>query len=138
MPTISRRHFLQFSTRILMWCSGLLGLAGILRFLSYQPPAPPPKRFEVGHISSYPVGTRTLLPDIPAILVRTEGGLSAISLVCPHLGCTVEQKAGALVCPCHGSSFDKNGKVTKGPAADSLETLAVEQDEEGNLAVIKG
>jgi len=138
MPPVTRRQFVQITTRTLVWISGLLGFAGVLRFLSYKPPAPPPKRFEIGHISSYPVGTRTLLADIPAVLVRGENSVHALSLVCTHLGCTVEQKAGAFLCPCHGSSFDKDGNVTKGPASAPLEILDVEQDEQGNLIVLKG
>lgn len=137
MASLTRRQFILTSTRLLLYASGALGLAGILRFLSYKPPAPPPRRFEVGNIVSYPIGSRTLLADIPAILVRTEDSVSALSLVCTHLGCTVEQSAGTFLCPCHGSRFDKDGKVTKGPAVEPLEVLTVEQDADGNLTVIK-
>jgi cytochrome b6-f complex iron-sulfur subunit len=136
--SFSRRQFILLATRLSLWTSGVLGLAGALRFLSYKPPAPPPKRFEIGNLSSYPVGSRTLLADIPAVLIRSEDEVRALSLVCTHLGCTVERNAGAYMCPCHGSRFDKDGIVTKGPAVEPLQALLVEQDEEGNLVVIKG
>lgn len=46
----------------------------------------------------------------------------AINAICTHLGCVVpwneaEQK---FMCPCHGSQYDKNGKVIRGPAPNSL------------------
>ncbi|PWA77501.1 cytochrome b6-f complex iron-sulfur subunit, chloroplastic [Artemisia annua] len=54
-----------------------------------------------------------------------------INVVCTHLGCivpwnTVEKK---FVCPCHGSQFDKEGKVVKGPAPLSLELARVDIDD---------
>jgi len=137
MTKLSRRQFVTLATHFLLWASGLLGLAGVLRFLSYKPPAPPPTRYEVGNLASYPLGSRTLLADIPAVLVRTEESITAISLECTHLGCTVEQSAGTFLCPCHGSRFDKEGNVTKAPAVEPLKLLLVEQDENGNLIIIK-
>ncbi|GJV27603.1 cytochrome b6-f complex iron-sulfur subunit, chloroplastic [Tanacetum coccineum] len=54
-----------------------------------------------------------------------------INVVCTHLGCivpwnTMEKK---FVCPCHGSQFDNEGKVVKGPAPLSLELARVETDD---------
>ena len=46
-----------------------------------------------------------------------------ISLVCTHRGCTVEDKDGKYVCPCHGAEFDLEGRVTKGPAKKDLEAI---------------
>jgi cytochrome b6-f complex iron-sulfur subunit len=135
---LTRKAFLSFLTRLLLWASGLLSLGGVLRFLSYQPPAPPPPRFVIGKPTDYPINSRTLLADVPAVLLHTSQGFRALSLVCTHLGCTVEQAAGGFLCPCHGSRYDKDGNVTKGPALLPLKPLLVEQDENGSLVVIKG
>lgn len=37
---------------------------------------------------------------------------------CPHLGCRLvyNRADGCYECPCHGSQFDKNGKICAGPA----------------------
>lgn len=50
----------------------------------------------------------------------------ALSLVCTHLGCTVDVTPGALTCPCHGSVFDRSGRVVRGPADRPLERYEIE------------
>ncbi len=63
-------------------------------------------------------------------LLRQEGKVHALSLVCTHLGCTVNVTAQAMVCPCHGSVFDRSGKVLQGPADRSLRSLPVVEEGE--------
>jgi len=47
-----------------------------------------------------------------------------LSTQCSHLGCEIKTlKEGKLICPCHGSQFDLQGHVLKGPAAKKLSTL---------------
>lgn len=108
----------------------------MIRFLSFQPPAPPPKRYEIGPETNYPLGSRTVLADIPALLVREPEGFVAISMVCTHLGCTVERKPEGFVCQCHGSRYDEDGVVTKGPAVEPLPQLTVEKNEDGSLVIL--
>ncbi|MCC7130124.1 MAG: ubiquinol-cytochrome c reductase iron-sulfur subunit [Anaerolineae bacterium] len=134
---INRRDFLNLTTKALLWLSGLLGLGGLARYLSYQPPPPPPRRYEIGAAAQYPPGSRTVLAEVPALLTRTDAGFQALSMVCPHLGCTLEYKAEAFECPCHGSRFDAQGRLVKGPAVEPLAALTVEQLEDGTLVVIK-
>jgi len=45
-----------------------------------------------------------------------------INAVCTHLGCVVPWNANEnkFMCPCHGSQYDSNGKVVRGPAPLSL------------------
>lgn len=136
-PIITRRNFLQLSTQGLFGLIGLLGLGGLIRFLSFEPDPPPPKKFEIGPASNYPPESRTVLPEIPAIIISKKSGFTILSLVCPHLGCTVEAKPTGFACPCHGSRFDKDGTVTKGPANNSLKSLNLEQTADGNLVVYK-
>ncbi|MEO1621737.1 MAG: Rieske 2Fe-2S domain-containing protein [Cyanobacteria bacterium J06632_3] len=60
----------------------------------------------------------------------------AISAVCTHLGCIVGWDADAreFACPCHGSRFDADGAVTRGPAGRSLERkLVVVKDDQIRL-----
>ncbi len=60
-------------------------------------------------------------------LVREQGQIHAIRLVCTHLGCTVNVSPQGMSCPCHGSEFTSTGVVVKGPATDPLEHLRLER-----------
>lgn len=57
-----------------------------------------------------------------AIYVLALGGrrFAALSPICTHLGCTVEIQDTQLVCPCHGSTYDREGRVLQGPAERAL------------------
>ncbi|MFZ4856311.1 MAG: ubiquinol-cytochrome c reductase iron-sulfur subunit [Desulfuromonadaceae bacterium] len=59
-------------------------------------------------------------------LMKNDAGFYALSLICTHLGCTVVVTEDALSCPCHGSRFDRQGKVLTGPADRSLTQMQVE------------
>ena len=135
MPPINRREFVRIATQGLLALSGLVGLGGLIRFLSYEPEPPPPRKFEIGLAEDYPPRSRTILPGIPAILIHTEDGFHAMSLVCPHLGCTVQEQTGNLACPCHGSRFDEKGNVTKRPAGTPLQALRVEVGPDGEVII---
>jgi cytochrome b6-f complex iron-sulfur subunit len=41
-----------------------------------------------------------------------------INAVCTHLGCVVPWNAAEnkFLCPCHGSQYNNQGKVVRGPA----------------------
>ena len=132
-PRLSRRDFLKLARTALLTVSGLLGLGGLVRFLSYSSQPPAPTEFDLGPASNYPPGSRTVLPDIPAVLVRSDNTFSALSLVCTHLGCTVESRSEGFNCPCHGSRFDLQGKLLRGPAAKPLAALRVETTLDGKL-----
>ena len=132
-PRLSRRDFLKLARTGLLTASGFIGLAGLLRFLSYQTDPPAPTEFDLGLASNYAPGSRTVLPDVPAVLLRSDNGFSALSLVCPHLGCTVESKPEGFACPCHGSRFDSQGEVTRGPAIKPLTALRIETTPDGKL-----
>lgn len=60
-------------------------------------------------------------------LVRDGEAFHALSLVCTHLGCTATVTPRDIVCPCHGSAFDRAGNVLRGPADRPLRRLRVEE-----------
>jgi len=133
MTDLTRRDFLKLARDGFLWLSAALGLGGLLRFLDYDPNPAPRTEFDLGPVENYPPGSRTLLPEPPAVLVHTESGFSALSLICTHLGCTVEQNMDGFACPCHGSHFDVNGNVTHGPAMKPLTSLRIEIIEDNRL-----
>ena len=56
----------------------------------------------------------------------TAGVFKGFSSTCTHKGCTVNKVAdGTIDCPCHGSKFNLDGTVAKGPATAPLESKPV-------------
>ncbi|MGE3982576.1 MAG: (2Fe-2S)-binding protein [Dehalococcoidia bacterium] len=57
-----------------------------------------------------------------AVYRDAKGKLHELSAVCTHLGCIVHWNTPEQTwdCPCHGSRFDKFGKVVNGPANSNL------------------
>ena len=135
MSKFSRRDFLNITTNIVLTLASLIGLGGLIRFLSYKFDETPPTEFDIGPASNYLIGSRTVLANIPAVILHDEKGIRAISLVCTHLGCTAEEDLQGYACPCHGSRFDQNGSNLKGPASQPLKKLRMEETEEGTLRV---
>ena len=76
--------------------------------------------------------------DAHYLIVTQDNKLAdfAINAVCTHLGCVVPWNIAALKyqCPCHGSQYDFNGKVVRGPAPLSL-ALAHCDDEGGKVSL---
>ena len=135
MKNISRRDFLKVSTNSLLALAGVLGIAGMIRFLGYQADPTPQSDFDIGSADNFPKGSRTVLLHIPALVIHDKNGLRAISLACTHLGCLIEERNFGFECPCHSSRFDREGVVLKGPASSNLKKLRIEQIEDGNLHV---
>jgi Rieske Fe-S protein len=61
----------------------------------------------------------------PVYLLASGGSFVAVSPICTHRGCTVDIHGERLVCPCHGSTYDRSGNVLKGPAQRPLTRYAV-------------
>lgn len=137
MKNLNRRDFLKVSTNSLLALAAALGLGGLIRYLSYQFDSPPLNEFDIGPEADYPLGSRTVLAHIPAVVIHDKAGFKAMSLTCSHLGCTVEPRNFGYECPCHGSRYDTEGTVTKGPAASKLPALRIKKTEDGNLHVFR-
>jgi menaquinol-cytochrome c reductase iron-sulfur subunit len=77
-----------------------------------------------------------------AFLTRVDDGdgpkVTALSSVCPHLGCAVDfdKPAGEFECPCHASAFAKSGKKLYGPSLRGLDPLAVKLVDTGDTTEI--
>ncbi len=69
---------------------------------------------------------------------RTEKGITAMSMVCTHLGCLViwEEEKRQYHCPCHDAYFSEDGQVISGPPTQPLEKIPVTVD--GNNVTIGG
>ena len=69
-------------------------------------------------------------------VIRKGEQLYALSAICTHRTCKLKAEADhTFSCKCHGSTFDPQGKVTEGPATQSLPTLPTLIDAGGRLQV---
>lgn len=130
---LSRRDFLGWLLKGSLAGSALLGLGMLGRFISFQSAESRDDQYDLGLARDYPVGTRKVVVDGLAMLLSTEEGFRAISLVCPHLGCAVSVTNEGFSCPCHGSRYWPDGSLRNGPASRPLPDLQVEVDQDGHL-----
>lgn len=62
-----------------------------------------------------------------AVFKDSEEKISAYSAVCTHLGCIIgwDDAKKRWECPCHGSQYDKQGKVLRGPTKRDLPPVKI-------------
>lgn len=69
-------------------------------------------------------------------IVRRGANLFALSSICTHRKCKLEAEADkTFYCPCHDSTFDADGKVTRGPAKRNLPEFTVAISQNGDVLV---
>ena len=136
---IDRRDFLNEIA------AGALGIAAVgvavvtIKYLSPNVLFEPPTSFRIGTPDIYPVNSVTYIADQQVYIARTDMGFFALSAVCTHLGCITQWKPelDLIACPCHGSRFNKDGMVARGPAPRPLPHFAISLMPDGNLLVDK-
>ena len=72
------------------------------------------------------------------VLVDAEGKHTVVSSECTHKGCTVEAQRDRIVCPCHGSTYDRKGEVLRGPAQRPLRRYQSQLTSDGVLVIQLG
>ncbi len=132
---ISRRGFLGMAALWAVILSSLTLLAGIFRMSKADVYYEESRRFKIGKPESFPVGTVKKLDDKRVFIFADNDGLYAVSSVCTHLGCIVNAVEWGFQCPCHGSKFNKAGRVISGPAPRSLPWFEISRHVDGNLVV---
>jgi cytochrome b6-f complex iron-sulfur subunit len=90
--------------------------------------------FLAAHNAGDHVLAQGLKGDPTYIIVQEDKSIASFGLnaVCTHLGCVVpwNPNENKFMCPCHGSQYNSEGKVVRGPAPLSLALVhaAVEND----------
>lgn len=79
----------------------------------------------VAKTTDVPLGSGVIVSGL-VLTQPTAGVFKGFSPICTHAGCTVSKIAdGTIDCPCHGSKFNLDGTVAKGPAARPLESKSI-------------
>ena len=114
-------------------CAHVIGCGG-------SEPTVLPNEIPAGNKATVALDTLTPVSGAAVAIGRDSGGIYAMSLVCTHQGCNIAQSGGSvgfnlIHCGCHGSEFDGQGNVTRGPATQPLPHLSVTADMAGALTI---
>jgi len=117
--------------------AGAAAAAAALSGCGPQTGSPPTGSVPAGNMSALAVGSMLVMSNL--VVARDANGVYAMSAVCTHAGCLLDDGSqsitAGLYCPCHGSAFDGNGNVTRGPARSPLQHYAVTIAADGSLTV---
>ena len=138
-PLLSRRSFLAFlGVGSCLLGAGQLMSASLLGFLYPNAMNIAPSLFSIGTPQDV-LGRdgRIFYPKQKVFVETVSGRVRVQTAVCTHLGCTVNMVETGYACPCHGSTYDINGRNTGGPAPLPLVHFAVYKAPSGNLMANK-
>jgi Rieske Fe-S protein len=136
----SRREFITTSAAsavaalLVAACGGASGATGIggpvslsVQVSSYAALA------NVGGIARVDTG------GTPVAAIRTGATtFAALSLICPHFGCTVGINGRAFLCPCHGAQFASTGNWIGGQPTTNLSRLSTSYNATTGVLTITG
>ncbi len=138
-PRITRRSFLA----LMGVGAGILGVGGLttasmLGFLYPNAMKVPPSLFSIGRPEEVLSRDGKVFDPKQKVFVETQAGKVRVQTsVCTHLGCTVNMVETGYSCPCHGSTYDRYGRNTGGPAPTPLVYYLVYKGASGDLMVDK-
>jgi cytochrome b6-f complex iron-sulfur subunit len=131
-----RRDFLSDAAR---WTTvGALGMAavGLARMARPGILPGPATTLKIGTPGDYPIAAEPVrVPGQNLFVIHRTEGFAVISAICTHLGCIVAATAEGFECPCHGSRFGPEGRVTRGPAPSGLKWYELTLSPDGQLVV---
>lgn len=113
----------------------ILSLAGLFTLGKFLRPKVQQKKILLSVAKAeLPLHGALIYKEARVAIMRDGNAVYALNLICTHLGCTINVTPTELICPCHGSSFDRQGRVLKGPADKPL--LRYQVEERGDLLAV--
>lgn len=137
-PQVSRRAFLAMVG--MAAGAGACNLMGVTvaGFLYPNALKTPPNQFTIGRPEEVLASEGKVFLTKYKVFVEVNAGRVRVqTAVCTHLGCTVNAVETGYACPCHGSTYDLEGKNTGGPAPLPLVYFNVSRSASGELLVDK-
>jgi Rieske Fe-S protein len=92
----------------------------------------------LGPLSQLPAAGLRSFPGQGVAILRTAKGAAILSTRCTHMGCRLRVAGQQLVCPCHGGTYSREGRVTGGPPPRDLDWLAGGVSREGMVYFFPG
>lgn len=124
---MNRRHFLFLSAAFTAGCAS----TGGGNFSAGD------RTINAGPASQYLAdGVYTRYRDVGFFIVRRGANLFALSSICTHRRCKLDVEPDkSFHCPCHDSTFDADGHVTRSPARRDLPVYEISTNEKFELLV---
>jgi len=125
----NRRSFLRYFTISLSAVTAVMGAWGIWRFVSFSSSGVRNREASAEILTRLQPDVPLHVPEAGAWITKRQidESLTALDDRCTHLGCRQKWNPARQLfeCPCHGSEFDIEGNVKRGPATRSLPKLHV-------------
>lgn len=138
-PMITRKSFLALMGvgACAIGAASMVNLS-MLGFLYPNAMKVPPSLFSIGRPSEVLSRDGKIFDPKQKVFIETAMGRVRVqTAVCTHLGCTVNMVETGYSCPCHGSTYDRHGLNTGGPAPLPLVYFSVYKGASGDLMVDK-
>ena len=139
MESNSKRSFLKY---LMVFVSGLIGVFsswGIAKFVFSGTRQKVDRTIPTELFKSISSGKPYFIPHAEVWIVKGSNLSNSIALDdrCTHLGCRYKwnDSKGIFECPCHGSEFDIQGHVLRGPASRPLKSLFLAETSEQILRI---
>lgn len=135
----TRRGMLALAGWSTMALIGLQAVIGFFVFFWPRKVSAFGSKFTAGLPADYKVGDVKYFVDGKFYMTRLDEGFIALYQKCVHLGCTVPWRPefefpfegqtvkGLFRCPCHGSTYLRNGQIIFGPAPRPLDYMKIER-----------
>lgn len=138
-PLISRRSFLaMLGVGACLLGAAQMANASFLGFLYPNAMKVPPSIFSLGPPAELLAMEGKVFHPKQKVFIETQAGKVRVqTAVCTHLGCTVNMVETGYKCPCHGSTYDRHGLNTGGPAPEPLVYYHVFKGASGDIMVDK-
>ncbi|MCE1164442.1 MAG: ubiquinol-cytochrome c reductase iron-sulfur subunit [Bacteroidetes bacterium] len=123
---IGRREFLAAGIKGIVIGSLALSSFDILKLVARDKHEESVEAAKTINISDYPelatAGGYAFITKNDIVIRVSKSKFLAINNICTHKKCEVDFDGSSFECPCHGSTYDKYGKVTNGPATKNLKS----------------
>jgi cytochrome b6-f complex iron-sulfur subunit len=138
-PLVTRRSFLALmGVGACLVGAGAFFNASVLGFLYPNAMKIPPSVFSIGRPEEVLSRDGKVFFQKQKVFIETLSGKVRVqTAVCTHLGCTVNLVETGYACPCHGSTYDRYGRNTGGPAPLPLVFFKIYKGASGELMVDK-
>jgi len=138
---IGRRKFLETSVKAFAAGAITLSVFDLSGLIAKASEKPEQGSYEKTiSLSDYPelqsVGGYAIVTKRVIVIRISQTKFISLNLTCTHKQCEVEYDGESFECPCHGSEYDKYGKVTQGPAKKNLTSYKTEYNAENETLTI--